>query len=117
MAPRAVACEGDVAAVVGATPLTPAKSGTWTADPVRHGRYEHVRVGGTPVVVEARCVFRFSGADADGKAVVGDEEVVLTAGATVWMGSAEGVLAHGDAAASPHGNRLEVVSARPARTG
>jgi hypothetical protein len=108
MAVKPVAVTGDVEATPGKIPFPDAVKGDWTADPVTYKAYDHLTIGGKSVIHGASCTFRFEGERSNGSKVIGDEEVNLTAGATVLQGALSGVLCNNDKLKGKFGNQLEV---------
>lgn len=111
MASEPVAVSGEVVAKPGQKMFGEATSGAWTADPVTTNAYDHLAIGGKPVIHGASCTFRFTGNRSDGSPVIGDETVDLPAGATVLQGALSGVLRNNDKATGQFGNQLEVKTA------
>ena len=105
---KQVAVEGDVQAIAGTMFYSGAANGAWTAESVQYTSYSKLTVSGKAVIYEATCKFRFSGANASGAAVTGEEEVKLTAQTTKLQGSLSKVLVTDDFANGKYGNQLKV---------
>ena len=113
---KQVAVVGDVQAIAGTTPYSGAANGAWTAMPVQYASYSKLTLNGKAVIYEATGKFLFSGANASGAPVVGQEEVKLVAQTTKLQGSLSQVLVTGDCANGQYGNQLKVNAANKLTT-
>jgi hypothetical protein len=112
---KPIALEGNVIAVPGAMPYSPAQTGAWTALPVQMKAYPKLKVGGQAVIYEAECKFMFTGVGPPpaNNPVSGQETVKLTAKSTKLQ---KKVLVQGDMMQSPYGNQLKIVTTSKVKT-
>lgn len=113
---KPIALEGNVIAVPGAMPYSPAQTGAWTALPLQMKAYPKLKVGGKSVIYEAECKFMFTGVQTtpSGPVIVtGQETVKLTAKSTKLQ---KKVLVQGDMMQSPYGNQLKIVTTSKVKT-
>lgn len=111
--PKPVAVQGEIKATPGSTPFAPADTGSWTAGPVVEVTHPKLQVKGKPVVLEASCIFTFSGSvSSTGAPVIGAETVtLLPAGTKVRSESSKSVLVDGDKLKGQFGNELATAPA------
>ena len=106
MAGKPVAVKGQV------TPI-PAQdgSGTWTPGGVEYETYDHLTIGGQPVIHGASCTFTFAGTTSKPP-----DKVVLSASASRLQGGQAHVLVDGDSATGLAGNQLKVITGNKLRS-
>lgn len=105
--PKAVAVEGEIKATPSSTPFPPADTGSWAAGPVVEVKHPKLQVKGKAVVLEASCIFTFSGSvSSTGVPVTGSEEVKLSPTTKVLLKSSKSVLVDGDMQIGQFGNQL-----------
>jgi hypothetical protein len=110
--PKPVAVQGEIKATPGSTPFAPADTGSWTAGPVVEVTHPKLQVKGKPVVLEASCVFTFSGSiSSTGAPVAGVEVVMLRPTTKVLLKSSTFVLVDGDKQKGVYGNELATAPA------
>lgn len=107
---NSVAVEGDAQAIEGTVPFKGAESGKWTAGPITYSSYEKLKVGGSKVIYQAKCIFTFQGTNSAGATIPGAETVTLEAKSTKLQGAQFKVLVNGDNAEGEgkYGNKLQV---------
>ncbi|MBE9111420.1 hypothetical protein IQ273_18610 [Nodosilinea sp. LEGE 07298] len=116
MSAKNVAVEGDVQAVPGTVPYSPADEGEWTAGSIRSSMYEQLKIGGKATIYKAECTFSFTGRqtlpNGAKQSVSGSETVTLEAKKpTKLQKSILNVLVNGDEISSEeHGNKLQVTT-------
>jgi hypothetical protein len=89
---------GKEVAVIGEVTPIPAKdpTGTWVPDLIIYEAYDHLTIGGQPVIYRASCNFIFTpNPNMTGKPA---ETVILSAGASVLQGGQTRVLVNNDSA-------------------
>jgi hypothetical protein len=110
---KPVAVQGEIKATAGTTPFPPADTGSWTPGPVVEVTHQKLGVKGKLAVLEASCIFTFSGSvSSTGAPVVGVEVVQLKPPApTILLKSGTFVLLDGDKMQGTYGNTLEAAAA------
>lgn len=116
MSAKNVAVEGDVQAVPGTVPYSPADKGKWTAGSIRSSMYEQLKISGKATIYKAECTFSFTGTQSlpngTQNSVSGSETITLeTKKPTKLQKAISNVLVNGDEISSEkHGNKLQVTT-------